>query len=102
MYTSYDAAVNIFHRTSASVNSQDGQSLPNEKLYGISLIIIYGTNFGFYAEISIFSWSFLEYSSLQWFSCTDIHSLRVCKTKRLLLGFFQRVMKTSGIKSLKK
>lgn len=28
-YTHYDSAVNIFHRTFASVNSQDRQSLTN-------------------------------------------------------------------------
>lgn len=43
VYTSYDAAVNIFHRTSASVNSQDGQSLPNEKLHDISFVLTFGT-----------------------------------------------------------
>lgn len=43
VYTRYDAAVNIFHRTSASFNSQDGQSLPNEKLYDNSFVLIYGT-----------------------------------------------------------
>lgn len=103
MYTHYDGAVSIFHRTSAWVNSQDGQSLPKEKLYDTSFVRFYGTQltFGVYVKISVFSSSFLEYSSLQWFFSTDIHRLSVCKTKRLLWGFFHKVMKTQGIKSLK-
>lgn len=103
MYTHYDGAVSIFHRTSASVNSRDGQSLPKEKLYDTLFVLIYGTQltFGVYVKISVFSWSFLEYSSLQWFFSTDIHRLSGCKTKRLLWGFFHKVMKTQGIKSLK-
>lgn len=66
MYTCYDAAVSISHRPSALVNSQDEQSLPNEKLYYFSFVLIYGTqiNFGVYAK-KIHFHIFLEYSSLQ-------------------------------------
>lgn len=93
MYTRYDAAVSIFYRHSALVNSQDGQSLPNEKLYYISFVLIYGTqiNWGLCKENQF---SYIPRIFIIAVILLHNHKLSVCKAKRLLLGFSHLVLKT--------